>query len=139
MSSRETLMDRLSSRVALLETVRGLRAALERDIAEAGEDRLEEPGSFGDWTFKDVLTHLTGWRMNTAARLEAGLRHEEPVYPWPAPLDEDHDTDAINHWFFETGRSKSVAEILRESRETFDRVERIEFRVRGQGGVGGRR
>src|SRR5947208_2952898 len=93
MSSREALMDQLNSRAALLDTVRGLRADLEGVIAEVGEARMEEPGSFGDWTFKDVLSHLTGWRLTTAARLEAGLRHEEPVFPWPAPLDEEHYTD----------------------------------------------
>jgi hypothetical protein len=124
MSSREALMDQLNSRAALLDTVRGLRADLEGVIAEVGEARMEEPGSFGDWTFKDVLSHLTGWRLTTAARLEAGLRHEEPVFPWPAPLDEEHYTDEINRWFFETNHDKPVAEILRESRETFARVER---------------
>lgn len=124
MGSREELMAQLNSREALLTAVRGLRAEIEGVIAEVGPARMEQPGSFDEWTFKDVLGHLTGWRWITAARLEAALRHEEPVYPWPAHLNEDDHTDEINQWFYETNRDKPVAVVVRESRETFERVER---------------
>ncbi len=117
-------MEQLNSRAALLDAVRGLREELERVVAEAGEARMEQPGSFGEWTFKDLIAHLTGWRQTTAARLEAGLHREEPVFPWPAQLDEEADLDEINRWFFETNRDKPLAAVLRESRETFERVER---------------
>jgi hypothetical protein len=117
-------MEDLNTREGLLNTMRGLRDALDRDVAEAGEARMEQPGSFGDLTFKDIIVHLTGWREVTAARLEAAQRGEEPVFPWPAQLTEEEDTDEINRWFYEAGRDKPVADVLRESRETFDRVER---------------
>jgi hypothetical protein len=116
-------MEDLNSRDNLLETMRGLREELERVVAAVDEERMTQPGSFGTWSFKDVLAHLTGWRQVTAERLEAGLRGKEPVFPWPAHLDEDHDLDEINRWFDETNRAKPLAEVLRESRETFARVE----------------
>ena len=115
-------MDRFASRAALLATMRGLRADLDRVIAEAGAARIAQPGSFGELSFKDLVAHLTGWRLRTAARLEAGLRHEEPISPWPAQLSEEHDLDAINRWFFEASRDQPVADVLRESHDTFDRV-----------------
>ena len=99
-------MEQLNSRAALLDAVRGLREELERVVAEAGEARMEQPGSFGEWTFKDLIAHLTGWRQTTAARLEAGLRGEEPVFPWPARLDEEADLHEINRWFFEANHSR---------------------------------
>ena len=117
-------MEQLNSRAALLGAVRGLREELERVVAEAGEARMEQPGSFGEWTFKDLIAHLTGWRQTTAARLEAGLRGQEPVFPWPDHLDEEDDLDEINRWFYETNRDKPLVVVLRESRETFERVER---------------
>ena len=117
-------MEQLNSREALLDAVRGLREELERVVAEAGDARMEQPGSFGEWTFKDLIAHLTGWRQTTAARLEAGLRDEEPVFPWPDHLDEEADLHEINRWFYETNRDKPLAAVLRESRETFERVER---------------
>ncbi len=121
MDERTELLD---SRATLLATMRGLRDDLERMIAEVGTGRMEQPGSFDEWTFKDLVAHLTGWRLRTAARLEAGLRHEEPICPWPAHLSEEQDLDEINHWFFEQSRNKSVTDVLRESHDTFDRVER---------------
>ena len=117
-------MEQLNTQAALLDAVRGLREDLESAIAEAGEERMEQPGSFGELTFKDVIAHLTGWRQTTVARLEAGQRGEEPVFPWPSHLHEDKDTDEINRWFFETNRDKPLASVLRDSRETFERAER---------------
>ena len=117
-------MEQLNTRAALLKTVQELREELERVVAEAGEERMEQPGTFGELTFKDVIAHLTSWRLTTAARLEAGLSGEEPVLTWPAHLNEDEHTDEINRWFYETNRDKPVATVLADSRETFERVER---------------
>lgn len=117
-------MPELRTRDDLLHAIRTLRDDIDRLAAEVGEERAGEPNAFGELSFKDVIAHLNGWRQLTAARLEAGLTGDEPVAPWPADLDEDHDLDAINRWFFETSRDKPLAEILAESRETLDRSER---------------
>jgi hypothetical protein len=52
------------------------------------------------------------------------MRDEEPVFPWPEHLEEGVDLHAINRWFYETNRDKPLEQILAESNETFDRVER---------------
>lgn len=122
MQDRAALMDQLNTREALLEAVQKLRAYLESFISQVSNERMEEPGSFGDLAFKDVIAHLTAWRQVTVARLEGGVHREEPVFPWPAHLNEEPDTDEINRWFYETNRNKPIAEILRESGETFDRA-----------------
>ncbi|HEV2107646.1 MAG TPA: ClbS/DfsB family four-helix bundle protein [Thermomicrobiales bacterium] len=117
-------MSHMGDRDTLLAYVRTLRDEVEQITAEAGQDgdqRFDDPGG---WTFKDIIAHLTGWRLLTAARLEAGLSGGEPAKPWPGSLDEDADLDEINRWFYEANRDKSFAEIKRESHETFDRVER---------------
>ncbi len=38
-------------------------------VAEVGDDRMEEPGPMGAWTFKDLAAHLTGWRQHSIARI----------------------------------------------------------------------
>ena len=54
------------------------RAAWENLLAEVGEDRMLEPGPMGDWTFKDLVAHLTTtssismW--NTSRLFAAGSR-----------------------------------------------------------------
>ncbi|HEX7025308.1 MAG TPA: ClbS/DfsB family four-helix bundle protein [Gemmatimonadales bacterium] len=117
-------MDQMQSKDELIEVVRQARADLEQLIADAGEERMTEPNAFGQWTFKDVIAHLTGWRMYSAARMEAATRGGEPVSPWPAHPDPDNDdVDVINRLIWETNRDRPVADVLRESRETFDRLE----------------
>jgi hypothetical protein len=117
-------MANLNTHEALLEEVRALRAALDRDVAEAGDERITQPNTFDEWSFKDVIGHLTDWRMLTAARLEAAQHGGEPTVPGPGNLNEEDEIDEINRWFFEQNRKKSVAEVLRESNDTFDRVEK---------------
>ena len=122
-------MEQLNTREDLLTTVQALRADLDAVLSQVDEERAVEPGSFGEWSFKDVIAHLTGWRIVTAARLEASLSHTEPVFPWPPQLEEgvdleEGDVDEINRWFYETNRDKPLAVVIQESNDTFDRVER---------------
>jgi hypothetical protein len=117
-------MQQYQDRDALLEAVRSLREDTERLVAWADANPDAPAGADDTWTFNDAIAHLTSWRLMTAARLEAALHGEEPKKPWPAPLEEEDDLDEINRWFYETNHDKPRAALLRESRETFARVER---------------
>jgi hypothetical protein len=122
-------MQHLNTREDLLTTMQELRADLDAVIGQVDEERAVEPGAFGEWSFKDLIAHLTGWRVVTAARLEAGLSHTEPVFPWPPQLEEgvdpdEGDVDEINRWFFEANRDKPLTVVVAESNAAFDRVER---------------
>ena len=46
----------------LLEAIEREREAWEALLAEVGEDRMLEAGPMGEWTFKDLVAHLNGWR-----------------------------------------------------------------------------
>ena len=118
-------MSELETREQLLAAVRHQRHETERLIAEAG-DRIDQPGTAGHWSLKELLVHLTGWQRLTAARLEAPLRgDDDPSNPWPASTGtEEENVDAINAWFEDQGRNRSSAEIVAESRETLERIER---------------
>lgn len=115
-------MTNLNDRETLLATVCSIRDDIERAIATMTDEQITSDDDA--WTLKDIIAHLTSWRLTTAARLEAGLHGGEPELPWPAPLDEEHDLDEINRWFDAANRAKSAEEVARESRETFERVER---------------
>ena len=122
-------MNQLTTPAELLETVQGLRAELDQTVAGIDPARIEQPGSFGEWSFKDLIAHLTAWRILTAERLEAPLRGDEPNVPWPAHLTEEENTDEINQWIFETNRDKSLETVMEESNATFDRVEQAITRL----------
>ena len=108
------------SKEAYLQTFRQEREAWNKLLLEVGEPRMEQPGLTELWSFRDLVTHLTGWRKRTVARIRAGCGNEiaEPT-PWPAEMGSeeagDADTDRINEYIFETGRSQNLREVLDES------------------------
>jgi mycothiol maleylpyruvate isomerase-like protein len=73
------------------ELLHGLREEYRRWealLGQIGEARMDQPGAAADWSIKDIIAHLTGWRHRTVARLQAAQRGEgEPPSPWPAHLE----------------------------------------------------
>ena len=67
-----------TTKTELLERIDAERAGWETLLSEVGEARMEQPGAAGDWTFKDVVAHLNGWRKRTVDRLQAASRGEAP-------------------------------------------------------------
>lgn len=114
-------MPELSSRADLLSTLQTLSDTIDQIAGQVSPELAAQPDAFGDWSFKDVIAHLNSWRQLTAARLEAGLAGKEPEMPWPAHLDEDRDIDGLNRWLYESNSEKSLAEIMADSRATFER------------------
>jgi hypothetical protein len=99
------------------------RDAWETLLAEVGEARMFEPGAMGDWTFKDLVAHITGWRARSLQRLEAAARGQrEPPAPWPADLAND---DEINDWIYEQNQERLLGEVVGESRESYARLAEI--------------
>jgi len=89
-------------------------------VAEVGADRMSEPGPMGDWTFKDLASHLLGWRNRMIDRLEAAADgRAEPPTPWPPGLDGD---DEINHWIRARDLDRPVRDVLDDIDESYARV-----------------
>ena len=108
-----------------LDRLERARATWDAIVAEAGAAGMERPGATGEWTFKDVVAHLNGWRVRTVDRLEAAARGEAPPPPpWPDDLSDETDegVEAINRWIYERNRDRPAAEILAESRAQFRRM-----------------
>ena len=111
------------NKAELLAQIDEETAVWERLLAEVGEERMLLPGAGDDWTFKDVMSHLIGWRRRSLARLEAAQQGTAPPpSPWPADLD---DEDAINAWIYEQNRERPLADVLAESREQFRRMREL--------------
>lgn len=116
------------SKGEILSAVERERAGWETLLADVGERRMTEPGAVGDWTFKDLVAHLNGWRSRKLARLEAAAwDRPEPAAPWSADLNEDadEDTDAINVWIYEQNRDRLLGDVIQESREQYARLAEI--------------
>lgn len=89
---------------------------------QAGEGRMAQPGATGEWSFKDVVAHLSAWRSRTLAHLQAARFEQTPSSQfWPAGWDEDdeEDLEQINHWIYEENCDRSLHDVLNESRQQF--------------------
>ena len=107
----------------LLQGVREEYRQWEALLDQIGEARMDQPGAAADWSIKDIIAHLTGWRHRTVARLQAAQRGEgEPPSPWPAHLQADVDLDEINAWIYESNHGRSVREVLDESHHVFQQM-----------------
>jgi hypothetical protein len=83
---------------------------------------MEQPGATGDWTFKDVVAHISSWRALALARLEAARQNQTPDLSfWPTGLDEDNDEELeqINQWIYQKNRHRTLSDVLNESRQQF--------------------
>jgi len=86
-------------------------------VAEVGQERMDQPGPMGEWTFKDLAAHLLGWRRRAIARLEAaGKRLPPPVNPWP---DELQDDDEINDWIYHQHHHRPLSDVLRDAEQSY--------------------
>lgn len=103
-----------------IEEERGNWRAL---LAEVGQERMTEPGPMGEWSFKDLTSHLTGWRGYSISRLEAALRGEgDAPFPWPTVLTAD---DKINQWIYDTDKDRPLADVLSVFDATFARLRAV--------------
>src|SRR5215211_5058011 len=103
-------------------TIGEVLAAIDRErdewetlLVEVGEARMLEPGAMGDWTFKDLTAHITGWRARSLQRLEAAANERpEPDPVWPADrVSDDENKDRL------------LGEVIGESRESYARLAEI--------------
>ncbi|MGH2505096.1 MAG: hypothetical protein ACRDID_21510, partial [Ktedonobacterales bacterium] len=63
-----------TSKAQLLADLRSEQDGFEALLDEVGEQRMIQPGVAGDWSMKDIVAHLTGWRRRSVARFQAALR-----------------------------------------------------------------
>ena len=109
-STRDEILGRLEADEAAW-------AALAADVPGA---RMGEPGAMGEWSFKDLVSHLLAWRNRTIGRLEAARAGApRPANPWPASVTED---DPINAWFRDQDTGRSAEELLGAYAASFARL-----------------
>jgi hypothetical protein len=113
-------MDGNTSKAQLLDDLRAEQAQWEALLQDIGEEHMTQPGVAAEWSIKDIVAHLTGWRRRTVGRFQAALRHEPAPPPlWPLHLQDD---DEINAWIYAANRDRPLAEVLSESRDIFQQL-----------------
>ncbi len=126
-SSEQAAAPSLPTTVAeLQERVHTARDALERAIAGLGEQAMIVPGPEG-WSIKDHLAHIVTWeQLSLLAHFRkqsfaeaAGLSSDE------AAALAQQGTDAMNAFFFERNRNRSLDEVLAAFHSSYNEVQTI--------------
>jgi hypothetical protein len=113
-------MSDTTSKAQLLDDLNYEQAYWEALLQDIGEDHMTQPGVAGEWSIKDIVAHLTGWRRRTVGRFQAALRHEPTPPPfWPEDMQTD---DEINAWIYGANRDRPLSDILADSRDVFDQL-----------------
>ena len=108
------------SKTQLLSELQDEQAAWEALLSAIDEAHMTEPGVAGEWSIKDIVAHLTGWRQRSVSRFQAALQHQPmPAPPWPLHLRTD---DEINAWIFESNRDRPLSAVLQENRAVFQQL-----------------
>jgi hypothetical protein len=108
------------SKTQFLSELQDEQAAWEALLSAIDDARMTEPGVAGEWSIKDIIAHLTGWRKRTVSRLQARLRHQPvPAPPWPSHLQTD---DEINAWIVASNRDRPLSAILQEDHAVFEQL-----------------
>ncbi len=113
----------MRTRAELLQQIEEERAAWHALLAEVGEERMDEPGPMGDWTFKDLAAHVTFWQDRMLARMAAGPDRKPPA-PWPEELGDDDDEEnweALNAWIREQHRDRPLSAVLADADSWYER------------------
>jgi tetratricopeptide (TPR) repeat protein len=76
-------------RMGILELVRLTRAAEQELVADLSAEERAATGTPEQWSAKDMIAHVTAWRLRQAERLRAALEGVEPP-----PLGTDDEENA---------------------------------------------
>lgn len=113
---------------AIFARARDERAWWEGVVAARPARDMTQPGTITpEWSFKDLVNHLNGWRRRAIDHMHADrARRERPAEAWPDELnaiaDEDEQVDRINAWIQARGQQLSLDEVIAESRSQWDEL-----------------
>jgi hypothetical protein len=94
-------------------------------LASLGEEQLTAPHFDFDWAVKDVIAHLWGWQQISIARMEAGVRDQEPQFPtWINELGDiwEEDANQTNARIYQNFHEQSWSIVHQNWREGFLRL-----------------
>jgi hypothetical protein len=109
------------NKAEFLDIMRSERAQWETLLSEVGMTRMELPGAAGEWSVKDIVAHITAYEQGLVEWLSAASCGETVEFP---VLDHP-DLDYCNQLIYSVNRSRSLQDVLKESEEVFQELNRI--------------
>ncbi|MGD9889983.1 MAG: maleylpyruvate isomerase N-terminal domain-containing protein [Dehalococcoidia bacterium] len=99
----------LTDKAQILAWMAERRRALQSAIDRAGPELLVRPGSWGEWTLKDLLAHLTYWQTSAIDRLQKVAAGQVEAIQL---IGGNEAIDQINENVYRANRDRPLADML---------------------------
>lgn len=96
------------NKTELLAALEDSRAAIDDVLADLRPDALELPGVAGDWSVKDVLSHLTACEVDLLTNLGLAQRGQKPGNT----LLDDAAVEAQNQAWYQKYRTRPLERVI---------------------------
>jgi hypothetical protein len=110
-------MPKPTTKQALIEAAQTERAALEKLLASLISEQLTQPNTVGDWSAKDVLSHLIEWEQMVIKWYETGVKGNVPAVP-----SEEYNwaqLPRLNQVIYLKHREESLADVLKTFKSSY--------------------
>ena len=104
------------SKPQLLEILKSRRAEWDALLASVDEARMDIPGAAGDWSVKDIVSHITAYERWLVEWLTAASQN---TFPAPSPLD-DADVERRNARVYETTHALPLQQVMGDAQNNFE-------------------
>ncbi len=91
----------------LLAAIQKSRAELEAALAGLTDAQMVDPGVMGDWSVKDMLSHLTAWEAETVTLLAKTKLGKQP-----AAGHADKEIDELNAKWYKENKNRPLERVL---------------------------
>jgi hypothetical protein len=98
------LRDKAEILVRMGTSYRALRAAFDR----AGPELLVRPGTWGEWSLKDLLAHLAYWQQHSTEILQRAAAGDIGE----SSATDDPSVDEVNQHIYQANRDRPLADML---------------------------
>jgi hypothetical protein len=100
------------TKAELLAALQDARAKMEAAMEGLTEAQMVDPGVVGDWSVKDVLSHITAWEAELVTALAKAKRGLSPqLQSW-----SQSDIDALNAKWHKEHKNRALDQVLEDFR-----------------------
>jgi hypothetical protein len=93
-------------------------SVFQESYAGLSDLQLTEPGVTGEWSVRDIVTHVTTWEQEALTHLATILKGEKP----PRYSITHGGINAFNRTMTEQNRGLGLAEVRRQAKDTHRRL-----------------
>jgi hypothetical protein len=126
-------LDEAMGKDELLSALKEERAHLRAMLAKLDDAQMVTPGVQGNWSVKDILTHISVWDRRGTRWVKTATEGQMPEIPGPGLNRQDFDR--LNHQTYLENRGRPLAEVMEEFNESYGELcEQVEALSEGVAG-----